>query len=681
MNLSGPVVRDRLTVTFTLQNNTEENGVTLFALTPDREIKDAITRPLWQKNYRTTVTAQLAENHVLNLSYGYNNARRENQNVERFSLPEQGGTGRGTRSTFQIKETAVLSTSFNNEVRLQITDFFNEQRPVNTGVHINVRDVFRTGGGVDDTETRNLRYEFGDLLMYTGSTLALRMGYDGNYQRSTTDNRSNFNGTFEFAILHDYCYATDFSGVNCQETRQIVENALARGMTPTVTIVTSRGKEADREEEVEITGVPTQYTVNAGESKQEVPQFESAAFLQSDWRVTNALTLSFGARYEWQQNLSDNNNLDPRFGFAYAIGSNTVLRGGTGVFHQRLQLGAINTLVRFDGTGQRSLVISEPPFFRKVVEGGVVKFGSEGRDEDEEVKVRADEVTAPYTWNSEATIETSFSGGLILTGSYRFIRGVHLLRSRNLNSPFDIRSSVPRSCSPDQNKTTCVRPDPTRGNVNQLESTGTSSNHTFRVGFRQRFSFLNLNGNYNFNSNYDDTAGGWFDLPADNFDLDSEWGRSGARHRFNTSANLRMPWNVNANTSFNWSSGNPYTHMTGKDDNRDTNTNDRPAGVPRNSLTGPSFFEVGLNLSKAVQLRSAVVEVVENGGGGQGPVGSGGYYGQRTGIRMTLTANVTNLFNNVNFESFSGVETSRSFRLPIGAHNPRQISLSARFDF
>ena len=48
--------------------------------------------------------------------------------------------------------------------------------------------------------------------------------------------------------------------------------------------------------------------------------------------MRNDLTLSFGARFEWQENLEDSNNLDPRFGFAYSLGSNTVLRGGTGVF-------------------------------------------------------------------------------------------------------------------------------------------------------------------------------------------------------------------------------------------------------------------------------------------------------------------------------------------------------------
>ena len=150
----------------------------------------------------------------------------------------------------------------------------------------------------------------------------------------------------------------------------------------------------------------------------------------------------------------------------------------------------------------------------------------------------------------------------------------------------------------------------------------------------------------------------------------------------NVSVNLRLPWEITANTIFNWNSGSPYTHQTGSDDNLDTTRNDRPAGVPKNSLTGPGFFETGFDFSKAIQLRSDQVELEgPNGAVGQGPVGSGGYYGQRTGLRMTIRAQVTNLLNNVNHQSFSGVETSRFFMLPTSARNSRQMTLSVRFDF
>jgi hypothetical protein len=85
---------------------------------------------------------------------------------------------------------------------------------------------------------------------------------------------------------------------------------------------------------------------------------------------------------------------------------------------------------------------------------------------------------------------------------------------------------------------------------------------------------------------------------------------------------------------------------------------------------------VGINLSKAIQLRSDTVETGETG-----PIASGGYYGQRTGLRMTVSANVTNLLNNVNYQSFSGVRTSPFFGLPTRARDPRRMTLSVRFDF
>ena len=119
---------------------------------------------------------------------------------------------------------------------------------------------------------------------------------------------------------------------------------------------------------------------------------------------------------------------------------------------------------------------------------------------------------------------------------------------------------------------------------------------------------------------------------------------------------------------------------TGRDDNQDGSNNDRPSGVPRNSLTGHSFFEVGMNLSKSIQLRSDQIAVGE-GGPASGPVVGGGYYGQRTGLRMTLTAQIENLLNKVNYNNFNGIQTSSFFGLPTSARDGRRISLSAKFTF
>ena len=666
-NVSGPIIRNRLTLTFSLNNNTNEDGNTLRAITPDGLINAAVTNPSVNRGVTTRATAQLTENNVFNFSYSYGTNDRKNNGVGGFGLPEQGSNSFGDNFNFQVKETSVLSRSFNNEVRFRVGGFTRENRPITVAPHITVTDAFRSGGSTRNSENDTRNYEFGDLLVYTGQRLSMKMGFEGEYATDASISRDRFNGSFTFSRL------------DC-DTDPENDDPCAGAF---------------------VAGRPIRYSVNQGVPELDVTQFEMAAFVQSDFRFTPSLTMGFGLRYERQTNLNDGNNFDPRLGFAYSLGRSTVIRGGSGIFHQRFNLFQVKELIRLDGTRQRTLTIRNPaypdPFLSG--EGGTVSVPSS-------VSVRAEDLAAPYTWNNEVSIETTFSQGLVLTGSYRLVRGIHLHRTRNLNAPLDITSSVARSCRSEQlaepdefgNPATCVRPDPARGNISQLESTGVSNNHNLRVGFRQRFSTININGNYNFSSNYSDVSGGFGGgfggggdfggrggggggrRPSDNYDLDSEWGRFGARHRFNSSVNFRLPWNVNANTSFQWNTGNPYSLRTGEDDNQDTNTNDRPPGVGRNSLTGPGFFQMGLNLSKTVQLISDSVEAGGAGGRG-GAAAGGGYYGRRTGVRMTITARAENLLNNVNFQSFSGVMTSPFFGRATRARDARQIRLSVRFNF
>ena len=297
LNLSGPLIRNRLTTTFSYRHNDSEDGDTLRAITPTGLIDDAITRPQGNRDYTGRATTQLSESNVLNFSYTWANQSGENQNVGGFRLPEQGVTRKRDNFNFQIKETAVLSSRFNHEVRFQVNGFIENRLPVTAGANINVLDAFQRGGGTEHAQFQRRQYSFGNLLMFTGRTLALRVGYDGGYERITSDSKQNFNGTFTFASLDDF-----------------------------------------------IAGTPILYTINGGDPHDEVTQYQSAAFIQSDLRVRPELTLYFGARYEFQQNIDDYNNLDPRFGFAYSIGPNTVLRGGTGIFHQRFSIFALNNL-------------------------------------------------------------------------------------------------------------------------------------------------------------------------------------------------------------------------------------------------------------------------------------------------------------------------------------------------
>ncbi len=658
-NISGPVIRDVLTLTLTVQHNTAEDGDNLQALTPDGLVNDPVVRPGFSRGYAVRGTAQLAENHVLGASFSTGRQGQLN-NVGNTRLPSQGNRQERDNANFQIKETASLGRSWNNEVefRYQVND--QQRIPNSDGVHINVAGTLRTGGSQQDTRFRNTQYQFSDLLMYTGSRMAMRVGFDGSHSRNWSDSKNNYNGTFNFASLYDYCgVVANFAGPQCRIELQNAETRAAE----------FAADPANAGEALDITPRIETFSQRFGPSQSEVSQFQGSGFVQTDFRVRPDLTLSVGARYEWQQNLEDGNNLDPRLGFAYSIGSHVVLRGGTGIFHDRLSVSQVNNLIRSGGSLQQSIQIINPSYPDPFLGGTVEAFDPAMAT----VLVRAPELAAPYTSHSEVTVETSFSSGLVLTGSYRFIRGVHQYRERNLNAPFAACTAL-LGPKPTNEEVAPCRPLPDRGNIFQLESTGTSRDHSLRLGFRQRISYLNVQGSYQFSSNYSDAV----DNPADHYDLAAEWGRDGARHRLNASVNVRLPWNVNMNTRTDWQSGEPYTLRTGSDDNRDTNNNDRPPGVPRNSLTGPGFFEVDVELSKSIQLRSDRVEVE---GGGTGPIASGGYYGQRTGVRMTLSASATNLLNKVNFQSINGVMSSSFFGRPTRARDARRISLQVRFNF
>ena len=134
-----------------------------------------------------------------------------------------------------------------------------------------------------------------------------------------------------------------------------------------------------------------------------------------------------------------------------------------------------------------------------------------------------------------------------------------------------------------------------------------------------------------------------------------------ARNSFTGSLNAQLPLGLFLTASHQWSSGQPYTITTGRDDNYDGVTNDRPEGVARNSATGPGFQSTSFNISKAVYF---------------GQQGRGG-----SGTNLNWFVNLSNAFNVVNLGTPSGVMTSSNFGRSTSARNPRELEVGVRFNF
>jgi hypothetical protein len=123
-----------------------------------------------------------------------------------------------------------------------------------------------------------------------------------------------------------------------------------------------------------------------------------------------------------------------------------------------------------------------------------------------------------------------------------------------------------------------------------------------------------------------------------------------------TTLNTELPLGVFLTGRLTARTGQGYSILTGRDDNRDGRVTDRPAGVGRNSERGPRTYSVDFNISKAFFL----------GAGGQ---------------NVNVFANMSNAFNRLNPGTPSGVLTSPNFGRSTSAQNPREIELGMRYQF
>ena len=644
---SGPVIPNRLSMRMRAQNNETDNSDSIRAISLTGPINTATVSPTTNRGFNSGGQLALTRNNSLNFNINYGSNKRLNQGVGGFNLVERASNSNSRNWEFQVRETAIIGTTLVHETRFEFSRNTSSQNPVTSGLAINVLDAFSGGGGQNRSNANEKQVEFGNLLIWSRPKVTVKTGFQGNYIDNHNVSENNFIGTYTFSSLTDYQ-----------------------------------------------AGRPATFTQNSGNPVLDVQQLELGTFVQTDWRLLQKFTFSAGLRYEAQTNLDDYNNFDPRFGFAYQIGTNTVVRGGGGVFHQRLNINNVEQLMRLDGTRQQQIVIRNPSYPNPFLGGTATSTPSS-------LRVRADDLAAPYNINSSIVLEQRVTSTIGMTLSFETIRGLHLLRSRNINAP------LPGSL---------VRPDPARGNINQLESTGKSFSKNVSVGFRAnvpRAWNLNVFGNYTLGWNNNDTNGA-FGTPMNNYDLAADWGRASqdTRHRFQTGINLRMPWNVNSMLFIQANSPRPFNITTGRDDNGDTVTNDRPAGVPRNAGIGPGSYNVNLNFSKTFNLRRQETPPNNNaanaagnsfaqqgGGGGRGGGGfpgggpppgvggdrgggnRGGGFGNPNGPRLSFNMSVNNLLNNTQLRGYSGVLTSPFYGRATGANNGRSLVVGLNLNF
>ena len=412
-------------------------------------------------------------------------------------------------------------------------------------------------------------------------------------------------------------------------------------------------------------GRPALFTRREGDPLVRFGQWRLGLYLQDEIRVSSRLSVGVGLRPEALSTIGGGLNPAPRLGLTWSVGSKTTLRAGAGVFNEWLDAAAYEASLRVDGHRQRAVMVQDPGFPDPMA-GGSVSVTPPGRLQMDPGR------TLARTQRVSLGLERAFAEGFRWRMDYAFERGLHQYGSRNLNTPGP------------------GRPDPSTGNVLQLESTGRARHHVLStdVHYGRPDRPVSLLAYYVFSSARDEADGPW-SSPADAGDPAAEWGPavSDVRHRGMLFANVRVRSSLRLTTMLRAQSGFPYEITTGRDEDGDGLVRDRPRGIHRNAGRGQAQIDLGLRLSWARgfgQRRSPAgpgrPRAVRVGGDGEMPdIPMPGDNASRYRLQLALQA--YNALNRVNAVRYAGVVGSPLFGRPTAALAARRLELAATLGF
>jgi hypothetical protein len=731
-NFGGPINhRSSFYVDFTRRDIQDNAIIHAIFLDPTTLLQSNIDTAVVTPNVRTTigprVDYQLSKNNTLVARFEYSTGYRDNAGIGATTLPapyaQTAYNSTSNNENLMLTETAILNPRAVNETRFQWTRSYSDS-PGNTIPGVSVAGAF-TGGGNDvgNSYSTSKHFELQNYTSLSRGTHTIRYGVRLRRESSQSNSPSGYGGTFSFL--------GGIAPVLSANNQVVLDPTTGLPETTEITSIEQYRRTllfqqlGDTPAEIQaLGGGASQFSINAGNPYASVTQIDAGPFVQDDWRMRPNLTLSVGMRYEIQTNISDHKDWAPRVGFAWAPGTakngrqKTVIRGGFGMFYDRINESLIMQAWRLNGINQLSYVVQNPTFFPNVPALSTLTPGQNSIFRLDP-RLRAD-----YSMQSAIGVERQLPWNTTFAVTYTNTRALHMLQTVPINAPMP-------GTYPTGQPSLGVRPyGAAAGNLFEYESGGLMKQNLFMANFNTRFNKnVSLFGNYSLNY-ADDLPGS----PSNPYNFLQDWGRStlATRHRFQLVGSVMAPKAIQLSPFLTLNSGRPYNITLGRDLYGDTlenarpdlatgpgpdivstpygyfNTNPVPGStlglVPRDYLTAAGLVSFNLRVGRTFgfgpprnpNAANAATDGMGGGrGGGRGGFGGGGGRGGGGfgggggrgggGMRMggggrggmgtttassehrytvTLSVMFNNILNHVNPSGYQGILTSPQFGQP-----------------
>lgn len=661
-NLSGPIVRKRASfAAYMGHSGTDSNAIV------NATILDSAFKPVrFNQSFVTPQTStyasgrgdlKLNKKHTLVGNYEYSQNAQNLQGIGGFSLPSRATTNKGVWHSLQLTETAVLNEKMINETRLQLSHNVFQQRGNNTLPALNVQDSFFGGGAQTGvSSSRQDRAEAQNFLSWSIGNHFLKLGERVRYVKITSVSPANFGGTYTFA---------GGTGPQLDANDQVVPggglvtiSSLERYRRTQVFLANGRSAAEIRI----LGGGATQFSIAGGNPQASVRQTDVGLYFQDEWKVRPNFTLSPGLRYENQTNIDSNWNFAPRIAFAWSPASSrkkqpeiktstpaqpgtsataaakpaapgapkqskTVIRGGMGIFYNRIQEGTVLDTRRFNGFNQRQFVVTDPAVLNSFPVPPLIST-LDAFAQPQTRRLLGLNLAPQLSLRASFTVERQLPHGMRLTLGYTHAHTLRTGRTVNINAPLagTFNPAVP---------TSGVRPmGQAAGNILESQSSGRFVSDSLNVNLNGNTKRFNFGISYSFGKSRS-TDGGTSGSSFNPYDFSNEWGRAGfdARHFLWASAGYQARHGFSLNAFLVANTGRPFNIITGRDTNGDTFFSERPAFatdlskpgvivtpvgafdpnpalgqqiIPRNLGQGPGFASLNIGASKTVKFGPAI---------------------------------------------------------------------------